>query len=188
MGSMEMAMLTGATTFLWPMMSFLMLTPLLVYLVARWRLYREQLPVDPQLGIKVAVAFFKLVGYQIMLVGLVLIIYRLLVGSDDDTSMLRVGFGLAVPGGLVFVGHAIALAKSNDVDHPTVGRMFAGAALVQIGLAAIIGLVFTCVTMFQKDSPGEVARFAFAMTLVYFTAWGIQAFRFVRRVMAPPAA
>src|SRR2546430_14118323 len=87
--------LLGIVPSMWTMTS----VPVLVYLVARWRMHKEKLPVDPQLGLKLTLAHFAYLGYQLLLVGLCLFVYALL--SDKSPSgredLLRPSTAIVVP-------------------------------------------------------------------------------------------
>src|SRR5690349_406637 len=84
-----------------PILLWLMVMgPLLVYPIARWKANREAY-VDPQLGLKVALHYFRMVAFQIVLMGAVLVVFALISKGSDKGEIYRVGFGFLVPGGIV---------------------------------------------------------------------------------------
>src|ERR1700689_5353354 len=89
--------------------------PLLVYPIARSRAHRDRV-VDPQLGIKVALGYFGLLAFQIVLLGATVVIYTLLstLSSGDRSSAYRFGFGLLVPAGVVLGAHVAMLRRTNQ--------------------------------------------------------------------------
>ena len=177
--------MTGGGAILWPMLSFLGYIPVLIYLVSRWRVYREQTPPDPQLGLKVALYFFRLVGLEVGLLGAALALWALLLGGDEEASgVLRAGIGLLLPGALVYVAHALVVPRTNDAEAPTVGRMFIGAAMVLNGLVATGSLVGTSVLALQKASPGEPLKLLFVTTMIFGVAWVVLARKLAKRLAA----
>lgn len=168
-----------------PILVVSLLVPSLLYLVARWRAHREPVP-DPQLGIKVALSYFQVTSYQLMLAGAFFLLWSMLSKGPSEYKelMYRPAFGVVVPAGIIFGIHSWALTRTNHRDFPQVGRLFAGYSLMLTGLLGTAAMIAVFVVMFQKGESGEAGRFAWAMFLVYTTAWVIQAIAFVRRSIA----
>ena len=111
------------------MIFFLFMTlvvPMVLYLVARSRQNREG-PPDPQLGIKVALCFFRQLGYQFMLGGGLMILYgmtsKMLSGNRE--AVMRPALGLLVPALIVWGVHNLALQRTNRIQFPIVERLYA---------------------------------------------------------------
>jgi hypothetical protein len=187
---MELAsMITGVTTVAM-VLSFGLWVGMVVYIVARWRTYREAGAPDPQLGLKTAIAMFLTLSYQALLLGGFLLFSSLFTKYDDGRGEgVRLAFGVLVPAGLVFGAHWVALARTNAAELPLVPRLFAGVSLVITGIAGFVALIALFTTLFGRGEGGELLRRALAGVLVYATAWVIQGLAFVKRVTtgAPPA-
>lgn len=149
----------------------------LLYVIARWRNNRAAVP-DPQLGLKFALHLFRFHGYQLMLLGGFLLLFTVLLkkGEYGPTrgDMARPAFAFLVAGGLVYGAHTLGLAKTNQAQHPLVGRLFGGLNLIVTGLVGFIGLVFALQILFAKGEGGNEARAAWSAVLVYCVAWGVQ--------------
>ena len=171
---------------------FLVLGPLLIYPIARWKQYREQ-SVDPQLGLKVALHFFALVAFQIALFAGFFILYTVLSKLDGKGDGFRMGFSLLVPSGIVLGVHLALLARTNQVAFPTVRRLFLGYNLLVTGLLGFLALIAAFYFLLRRGSGGDDARLAIAATLIYVSAWaalGVQLGRLVlgdrSSLSAPP--
>jgi len=162
-----------------PLAIVMVVTPIVLYMVARSRANREPFP-DSQLGVKFALAYFKTNAFHMMLAGTVMLLFSLLMKSSDKSPVYRTAFGVIIPASLVYIAHVVALAKTNQHEFPTVGRLFAGWSLLISGVLGFGALMFVSQTMAQKDSAGEMGRFGWALFLVYGSAWTVQAVRFFR--------
>src|SRR5438094_492232 len=93
-----MMRILGATTFIAPLVIWMFVTPLVLYPIARWKAHREP-AADTQLGIKVALSYFGLVAFQLVLSGVTTVVFAIVssMGSDEKSSAYRFGFGLLVP-------------------------------------------------------------------------------------------
>ncbi len=67
---------------------FYVVVPLapVIYLVLRWRGYREGAPPEPQLGLKVVLHYFRTIGYHVLLGGGFCLLYGL--WSEDQRWLL----------------------------------------------------------------------------------------------------
>lgn len=168
-----------------PMLLWLLVIgPLVLYPVARWRAHREPVA-DPQLGAKVAVDYFKMLAFQLLLLGGVVLLWTIIRKSSADKGELyRVAFGFLVPGGLVFGVHTAMLRRTNDDYFPAVRRLFSGYNLLVTGLVGFAALVLGCQALFAKGSSGDVGRMFLAAVLVYGGAWAGTAVQFARTVLA----
>ena len=186
----EMGMMFGSTMLLGPLLGLSFTMPVLVYVIARWRTYREAAPADPHLGLKTALAFFQVLSFQAALLGLFLFLYGLFTKGGDDHrgEMMRMAFGVLVPSLLIFGAHFVAMQRTNAAELPLVGRMFSGASLIQTGIIGFVSLLAAFITLFSKGEAGEPGRVVLALALVYPIAWGVQGARFLQRSSfgAPP--
>src|SRR5438552_2061302 len=83
-----------------------------IYVVARWRGYRDGVS-DPQLGRKLAAAVFCWLGLQLLLAGLAVLGYALFGAGDDRGSAIRVGAALILPALVVGGANLAALQRTN---------------------------------------------------------------------------
>lgn len=178
--------------FISPVITVLVALPVVIYIVARWRAYRDNQVADPHLGFKVALSFFKIASYQLCLLGLFLLVYGLMtdLGDEAQEMMLRLAGGFIVPGLIVYAAHFVALTRTNAMELPAVSRMFAGLNLLQTGLIGNLALVMGFVMLFQEGDSGEGGRIAWSLVIVYTVAWVVQGLLFAREVTmgAPPPA
>jgi hypothetical protein len=188
---MELASMISGITTVAMVLSFGLWGGLVVYLVARWRSYREAGTADPQLGLKTALAMFLTVAYQVLLLGGFLFFAALFTSEEGSARSggVRYALGVLVPAGLVFAAHWVALARTNAAELPLVPRLFAGVSLLVTGVAGFAALVALFTALIGPGEGGELLRKALAGTLVYATAWVVQGLAFVKRVTsgAPPA-
>jgi hypothetical protein len=159
------------------------LFPLILYVIARWRSYREAkmgAPFDPQVGIKTALNFFLLAGFQVLLLGLFMIVNAII--TDAGKGELRVGAALAIAGGIILGVHFWALTRTNQDAFPMVGRMFSGLNMVETGVVGMIALVMTLVAILSEGDFGDFGKTALSLLLVYGTAWVTIGVRFMNRL------
>jgi hypothetical protein len=182
-------MMLGSTAFLAPILGVLPMLGTVIYVVARWRSYRDGLPPDPQLGFKTAMHFFMVLGFQLLLLGAFLLVWGIFKKGPSGEAM-RTAAALVVAGGIVFGAHMVGLTRTNDQSFPLVGRMFAGLCLIITGLIATMGLTMALIALFSKGDSGDVGRGAWSATIVYGIAWAVQGLRFNARTFggAPPGA
>lgn len=171
----------------WILSSVLLVAPLILYVIARWRANRDPVP-DPQLGIKLALHYFMLLGFQIALLGAVLLIYAVISSEPSEAkgSSVRTAIALVMPGGLVYGVHLAALRRTNDAMAPQIRRLVAGYNLVLTGLAGAVSLVLAFQALFQRGSSGELGRLAAAMVVVYGAAWLFVGWQVMQQVVGPP--
>jgi hypothetical protein len=155
------------------------IVPIVLYLVARSRAKSDPFP-DGQVGLKFALAYFKTISFHTMLAGGVILVFALLMKGNDKSPVYRTGFGFLVPATIVYIVHLLAIGRTNHAEHPTVHRMFAGWSLLVSGIVGFAGFMLVAQTLFQKGSSGEPGRFAWALFLVYSSAWIVQAARYFR--------
>lgn len=161
------------------------LAPLVLYPMARWKVQP-----DPQLGLKVALHYFKLIGFQVLLVGAMVILSTIIRKGGGKGEGFRVGFGYLVPAALIFGAHVAMLKRTNDEVLIGVRRLFMGYNLIVTGLIATSALVVGFQALFAKGSVGDDGRLYLAACLVYVTAWALCGVRFSMLVgadlTAPP--
>jgi hypothetical protein len=181
---MEMyGVMSMASTMMIPYVTALVLLPMFLYALARWRQTRSGRP-DPHLGIKSALAYFRVISFQVTLAGGWLLIYSM-VHDGDSGELVRAAFGLLIPGGLVLAGHQAALQRTNYRLMSMPVRMFDGLNLVQTGLIGFIALVFSCVVTLQKNPEGELLRIVWSLSFVYVGAWMALLGGFMSRLPPP---
>ena len=158
--------------------------PFIVYVIARWRANREQ-RVDSQLGIKVALGYFAVLGLQLALMGLTMLFYGFLstMPSDEKGEIYRTAFGLIVPAMIVLAVHMGLLGRTNQEEFPGVRRLMLGFNLVLTGTFGFIALVMAFIALFGKGNAGELGRISGAMVLVYGSAWAAVGVQFGRVVL-----
>ena len=180
----EMLTLLGPMFVIVPMLLwFLVIGPLVLYPVARWKAHRDQLA-DNQLGIKVTFHYFRMLGFQLLLLGGVILIWTIISKqSEGKGDMYRAAFGFLVPGGIIYGAHAVLLPRTNDAVQQGVRRLFAGYNVLVIGLVGVTALVFGFQALFAKGSSGDSGRLALAAVLVYCSAWVGCGLQFARLVL-----
>jgi hypothetical protein len=175
-------MMSAMNIFVSPIITVAVAMPVIIYIVARWRTYRDYGGGDPHLGIKVAICVFRIAAFQLLLAGGFLFLYGLMTTMDGEARMniLRLAGGLFIPGLVVFAAHTVALHATNVASMPAVARMFNGVNMVQTGVGGFVSLVLVSVLMLQKDVPSEMNRMAWSLLLVYLPAWVAQGALFMR--------
>jgi len=160
--------------------------PFVIYVIARWRAHRDQV-VDPQLGMKVALSFFQVMAFHMVLAGLTMFLYAMMssLSSDMKSTLYRTAFGLIVPGGLVWGTHFSVLARTNQQQFPGVRRLFAGYNLLVTGLLGFTATVLAFEALFKRGSSRELGRIGVSSVVVYVTAWVVVGLRFARQVFEP---
>src|SRR5512134_1300507 len=84
-----------------PLAIAMVVTPVVIYVVARSRAAREPFP-DPQLGLKFALSYFKTLSFHALLVGGVMLAFSVLMKGKDKSDVYRPAFGLIAPAAMVF--------------------------------------------------------------------------------------
>lgn len=175
-------------------MSLWITGPLLLYPIARWKAHREGVN-DPQLGLKVALHFFALLAFQLVLLAAVMLIFTLFSreSASEKGAMYRAGFALIIPAGAVLGAHLVLLQRTNQDQYPGVRRLFLGYNVLVTGLIGLVALIVTFQVFFRKGSAGEAGRLGIASVLVYVGAWAACGIQFGRLVFgdagsaAPPS-
>lgn len=181
MSPFQWLQVVGPSLFVIPLLLWLVvLGPLLVYPIARWKDRTR----DNQLGLKFALHYFKLIAFQTVLLGAVIVVFTVI--SKDRSGkgdMYRAGFAFLVSGGIVLGAHLALLKRTNDDVVHTVRRLFAGYNLLLTGLVGFISLVIGFQALFAKGSAGNEGRLFFSMILVYCGAWAALGIQFGRVVL-----
>jgi hypothetical protein len=166
----------------------MLVIPFVIYVIARWRAHRDQV-VDPQLGIKVALGFFAVTAFQMLLAGATTFLLAIIGNSSSDakSTLYRAGLGLVLAAGIVLGAHIALLARTNDEQYPTVRRLFAGYNLLVTGLLGFVALVLSFQALFHRGTA-SYGRFALSGLLVYGAAWIFLGMRFARLVLGTPGA
>lgn len=183
MSPLDVLTLAGPMFVIVPMLLwFLVIGPLVLYPIARWRAHREPF-MDPHLGIKVALHYFKLLAFHLLLLGAVILVWTIISkNSADKGSFYRLAFGFLVPGGIVFGAHVALIHKTNDEIVPSVRRLFLGYNLLITGLIGLVALVLGFQALFAKGSSGDAGRMFLAGILVYCGGWAGVGALFARTV------
>lgn len=184
----DMLELLGPMMVIGPVLVWLLVFgPLAMYPLARWKQHREQVS-DPQLGLKVALYYFALVAFQLVLFAVAMIIYTLFAKVSHKGELYRMGFGFLIPAGGVLAAHLALLGRTNHLELPIVRRLFLGYNLIITGLIGFVTLLFAFQVFFRKGSAGDAGRFAVASVLVYCGAWAACGIQFARQVMGDRSA
>jgi hypothetical protein len=162
------------------MVLVLVLAPVVIYVVARWRG-----AADAHLGIKFALHYFALTAFQLALAGGAILVWTMISpgSADAKSAPLRSGIALLLPAGLVLALCLTALRRTNDAELPSVRRLFAGYNLLVTGLVGLLGLVLAFQALLAKGTTRGVGQIAGALVLVYATAWAVLGWRFGRLVL-----
>jgi hypothetical protein len=162
------------------MVILLVLAPVVIYLVARWRG-----AADAHLGIKFALHYFAISAFQLALAGGALLLWTMISpgSSDAKSAPLRSAFAMLVPALIVLGLHLMLLKRTNDDQLPGVRRLFAGYNLIVTGLVGFLGLMLACQALFAKGSTHGMGQIAGAMLVVYGTAWALLGWRFGQLVL-----
>ena len=170
-----MGMFSGMFAFLMFMPLIIMgaFIPVLVYLVARWRNANENAEQpDTQIGLKVALHLFRVLGFQLTLAAVFLFLLAII--SEIPTGdTIRIALGIGVPSGGVFFAHHMLAQKTNGATFPAVARMFDGWNLVVTGFPGFMALVGFFVVIFADTpgSKGDILRVVAPYMMAYTGAW-----------------
>ncbi|HSD89106.1 MAG TPA: hypothetical protein VLB44_16370 [Kofleriaceae bacterium] len=169
---MMMLQLLEPMIFIVPILLWLLVIgPMFIYPLARWKAHREPHQ-DTQLGLKVALHYFRMVAFQLLLLGALILLWTIIRQSADDKGdFYRAGIALVLPAGLVFGVHTVLLDRTNDKGMVNVRRLFFGYNLLITGLIGFTALMMASQALFAKGSSGDPGRLFFAALLVYVTAW-----------------
>ncbi|MDQ3364846.1 MAG: hypothetical protein M3680_05400 [Myxococcota bacterium] len=160
----------------------LVIAPVLLYVIARWRAHRDAVP-DTQLGMKFALHYFAISAFQLGLAGAALLIYLLISPGIDKGHGYRVAFGLLLPAALVLSVHLGLLRRTNDEHQPGVRRLFLGYNLLVTGVIAFLALIVGFQALFAKRSTSGLGHLAAAMVIVYGGAWAAIGWKFGQLVL-----
>lgn len=180
----QMMRLLGPVIVIGPLLLAMLVSgPFVLYPIARWRQQRSGV-VDPQLGLKSALEYFRMLALQLGLIGLLTIVFAMLskMSSVDKGDLYRTGFGLFIPTALLFAAHHAMLRRTNQLAFTTPRRLFAGYNLVITGVLGMISFILVFQALFAKGSTGDFGRFTAAALLVYGGAWAGSGMKFLRLV------
>ncbi len=182
--TLQMIQMVGPLLFIGPLVVWMLLIgPLLIYPLARWKTNREAFA-DDQVGIKVAIHYFKMVAMHFLLIGGLMLLWTIISkGGGSKSSMYRAAFGFLVPAGIAYAAHFVFQKRTNDDVAPTVRRLFHGYNLIITGLFGFTFLVLATQVLFAKGSSGDEGRLIYAGMLVYGGAWVGLALQFSRLVL-----
>jgi hypothetical protein len=124
-----------------------------------------------------------------MLIGGFMVVFAIIGKNMGNMrgEMMRPAFGLLIPGLIVWGVHNLAMQRTNRIQFPNVERLWAGYNLLTTGLMGLIALVFVFQTLFMKGETGNIGRMAWALALVYCSAWASQGVMFLNRVLDQPS-
>jgi hypothetical protein len=174
-GASPLFMFRMMESFLLPVLAIGILSPLALYVIARWRDQREP-ALDPHLGAKFALGFFKWQGYQVALAGVGVLLWSITTKASGEMreQIYRPAFGALIPGLLVFGVTAWALSRTNERERPQVGRLLAGYNLMITGVIGFVFLILAFQTLFAKGESGDPGRLIWSFAVVYVGAWIVQ--------------
>lgn len=182
---MDMALAMMVPAFSWFFYILLPLAPL-VYLILRWRAYREETPADPQLGVKTVLYYFRTLGYHVILVGEFLLLYGLM-DEGSRWQLLRLSAAMLLSGGLIYGLHVWFLVKrTNTAAQPYVARLYNGFNMLICGLVGTGALVATLSTALSEELPWEALKISAGLFVVYGSAWFAQTSLMIRRSVTQP--
>ncbi len=161
-----------------PLAAGFVAVPVAAYVVSRWRHGRDYDVADPQLGLKAAWSFFKLVGFQVGVIGFFFLLYGI-VSRENGSRALGLGASFFVPGALVFAIHAALMRRSNHKRFPHTMRMFSGLNMIMIGLGAVVATVFALALTLGAGSDPELSRMAWSLCATYILAYVVCTQQFV---------
>lgn len=179
------------TFLLLPMVMVAVAIPILIYVLARWRHKNEHGDTqDPQLGLKVAVHLFRVLAFQLVLLGTFLFLFGVFMKGDSD-PVIRLGIGVLLPAAMLYGGHWLVAARTNDALFPNVRRMFDGWNLIQTGIPGMFSLVALFVVLVGDFAGyrGDLLRVVVPYLLTYCGAWLVLGFLWLRNagiVSGPP--
>lgn len=149
----------------------------LIYIFIRWLSSRESGSVDPNLGIKVITYYFKTIGYHIALIGFSLILHYIF--KSGSKSSIRIGIGILICGGLVYLIHFLIIQKFfNDIEFTITKRVYNVFNLILVGLIGISSMVIFLLMILSKTPLGFEAPLSFF--IVYVIAWILQSWYFYK--------
>jgi len=173
----------GGTMFsymsLFPLVYFLyILIPLgpIIYLFVRWR-SNQGVAVDPNLGVKVMVCYFKTLGYHLILIGVSVVMIDLI--KNGYTANAKTGTAITIIGGLIYAIHTLIIHRSFDEKKFILtGRIYNAFNLILVGLVALSSMVIWISIILGKKPRGFETPFAFMV--VYSLAWLYQSWKFYK--------
>ncbi len=115
-----------------------------VYILIKWRAYRDGAVNDPLLGAKTLFYFFRTIAYQILLLGTALIFYAVLNAEFDNEA--KIGLGLFTGGGLIFL--LFHFLRHRLLNAELVKRVFNGFNLIVAGIIAMISMIAFFIFLF----------------------------------------
>lgn len=159
-----------------------------IYLVVRWRTYRESGPADPQLGLKTVLYYFRTMAYHLFLGGEFCLLYGLMEASSR-WHFLRFSAAMLLAGGLIYAWQAWLLAQRTNADEfPAVTRLYQGFNVLITGLVAVVSLVVGLGAVLAEEVPWVAFKAGAGLFVVYGSAWFFQTHLLLRRSPATPAS
>lgn len=155
--------------------------PLVMYILLRWRDGRAASR-DAQLGYKFGLHLLRFIAIAAVLTGVNLILisifmWLLSAGPFRETAF-QVGFGVLIPGVIVFILCYNSLALTNDKTQPLVARMFNGLLWLVTSIIAIVALAMLSTLIVT----GEISVASAPIFIVLSVVLGAAGFYFARQV------
>lgn len=146
-----------------------------VYIFIRWRGYKESRPQDPQLGLKVLLYYFKVLGYHVFLVGLAIFVSGSI--TPRSGAVAQAALGAMIGGAVVYGIHFYLIRRLTEKDRfPGAKRAYNAFNVIMTGLVGMIGLIVFLSILMAGNSKGIEAPMV--LFLVYGAAWAAQTFLF----------
>jgi hypothetical protein len=172
----KMNALIGSFSFLLIYVYFVVPLAPIVYILIKWRSYRDNSPQDPQLGMKVVLYYFKTLAYQAVLASLAILFYSVLRSESD---LIAVGLGIFISCGILYVIHYIIIPKlTNTHKFPLTARIYTGFNLIIVGLVGMTSFVITVAMLIDKGL--KESEMPLAIFVVYAIAWVVQTLLFCK--------
>ena len=143
-----MSALFGGFSFLLIYVYWLVPLAPIVYIFIKWRMYRDNAPADPQLGMKSVLYYFKTLAYQACLASLAALFYGILKSQED---FIKIGLGIFVSSAILYIVQFLLIQKlTNTARFPLTERAYTGFNMIIVGLAAMISFMITVTMVISK--------------------------------------
>lgn len=144
-------------------------SPIILYVIARWRAARDP-ALDPQLGYKFALHYFAMLALHALLGGSAVALHALLAGGSDRNLELRIAAGVMLPSAALLGGAIAMLSMTTDRLLPSVRRLFVGYNLLVAGIVAFVGCVMACEVLLSPGGGDGLGYVAGSIACVYGAA------------------
>lgn len=176
--SLRLFSILPAASVMLAVLPMVMLGPVVLYLIARWRAGRTGVN-DPHLGVKFAIHWFATTALHVLLAAGAFLIFTIIgpgpSGAKGD--FYRMAFAMLVPAGIIYGVHIMLLKRTNDQEMPGVRRLFLGYNLFVTGVVGFFALLFAFQILFKKGPGYGMGHLAGSLVVVYCSAWATFGYR-----------